>query len=65
MISKATNHPYFKYGINEVGDVKIYAFFDAIKEIGINENRRNLLTAIYSGNIDPSKINKRDLEWLE
>lgn len=65
MISAATNHPYFKYGINEVGNVKVYAFFDAIKRIGMNENRQNLLTAIYSGNIDSSKINKRDYEWLK
>lgn len=64
MVSAATNHPFFKYGINEVWEIKAYAFFDAIKRINIIENSQYLRTAIYSGNIDVSKIDKKDLDWL-
>lgn len=64
MVSAATNHPFFKYGINEVKDMKIYAFFNSLKRINIIEHSHYLSTAVYSGSIDPSKINKKDFDWL-
>lgn len=63
-ISRATNHPYFKYRLDEVWDLKTYAFFDAIKSISIVENSKNLSVGAYSGNLDLSKINKKEFNWL-
>lgn len=64
MISAATNHPYFKYGINEIWDMKVYAFYDAIKRIHIIEHTHNLYTGMYSGSIDTSSIRKKDFDWM-
>lgn len=63
-VSRATNHPYFKYGINEVWDMKIYAFYDAIKSIDIIENSNHLYMGAYSGKFDMNKINKNEFNWL-
>lgn len=64
MISRATNHPYFKYKLNEVWDMKVYAFYDAIKSINIVESSNQLSMGAYSGNLDLSKINKNNFNWL-
>ena len=63
-ISRATNHPYFKYRLDEVWGLKVYAFFDAIKSISIVESSKNLSMGAYSGNLDLSKINKQEFNWL-
>lgn len=63
-ISRATNHPYFKYKLDEVWDMKVYAFFDAIKSISVVESSNHLSVGAYSGNLDISKINKKEFNWL-
>ncbi len=63
-VSRATNHPYFKYRLDEVWNLKVYAFFDAIKSISIVESSKNLSMGAYSGNLDLSKINKQEFNWL-
>lgn len=63
-ISRATNHPYFKFNINDVWDMKLYAFYDAIASINIIENSHHLYMGAYSGNLDMSKINKSSFNWL-
>lgn len=64
LISRATNHPYFKYRLDEVWDMTIYAFYDALKSINIIESSNHLTVGVYSGNIDISKINKKEFNWL-
>lgn len=64
LISALVNHPNFKYGINEVWDIKIYAFYDSVKRINIIENARNLYTGLYSGCVDLNKINKKEFDWM-
>lgn len=64
LISALVNHPNFKYGINEVWDIKICAFYDSVKRINIIENARNLYTGLYSGCIDLNKINKKEFDWM-
>jgi len=64
LISRATNHPYFKYRLDEVWDMSIYVFYDALKSINIIENSNHLNIGAYSGNIDISKINKKEFNWL-
>lgn len=64
MVSRATNHPYFKYNINEVWNMKLYAFYDALKSINIVESTYQLNMGVYAGKIDVSKINKNNFNWL-
>lgn len=64
LISALVNHPNFKYGINEVWDMKICAFYDSVKRINIIETARNLCAGLYSGSIDLSKINKKEFNWM-
>ena len=64
LISRAVNHPYFKYKLKDVWDMKVYAFYDSLKSINIIENSNYLNAGAYSGNIDISKINKNELNWL-
>lgn len=63
-ISRVTNHPYFKYRLDEVWDMKIYAFYDSVSSINIIENSNHLCFGAYSGNLDMSKINKSEFNWL-
>jgi hypothetical protein len=64
MVSRATNHPYFKYRLDEVWDMTVYSFYDAIKSIGIVEGTYQLNMGIYCGNVDMKKINKNNCNWL-
>ena len=54
----------FKYKLDEVWDMSVYAFYDALKSINIIENSNHLSIGAYSGNIDTSKINKKEFNWL-
>lgn len=64
LVSRVTNHPYFKYNLNDVWDMTVYAFYNAIKSINIVESSNQLSMGMYSGNLDLSKINKNDFNWL-
>lgn len=64
IISSLVNHPNFKYGYYEIWDMPIGAFYDSMQRIHIIENTHNLYQAMYSGNIDMSKINKKELNWM-
>jgi hypothetical protein len=64
LISRAVNHPYFKYKLEEIWDMKVYVFYDFLKSINVIENSNYLNMGAYSGNIDISKINKSELNWL-
>lgn len=64
LISRATNHPYFKYKLDEVWNMKVFAFYDALNSIHIIEHSNHLYAGAYSGCLDFSKINKKDFNWL-
>jgi len=65
LISRATNHPYFKYRIDDIWDMKIFAFYDALSSINIISHSNHLYTGMYSGCLDISKINKNEFNWLK
>lgn len=65
LISRATNHPYFKYRIDDVWDMKVFAFYDALNSINIISHSNHLYTGMYSGCLDVSKINKNEFNWLK
>ena len=63
-ISALVNHPNFKYGWDEVWNMKVYAFFDSLKRISIIDNANHLYQGLYSGCVEYSKI-KNELDWLK
>lgn len=64
LISSLINHPGFKYNLEELKQVGICQFYDAIKRLQIYEGTRALLQGSYSGFCDTSKINKEQFNFM-
>lgn len=64
LISAMVNHPGFKYKKNELREVGIVEFMDSVQRISVIQSADALLKGCYSGMIDTSKINKKELNWL-
>lgn len=65
LISAMTNSPGFKFNHNDVWDMKINAFMDAVSRVQKIENAKLMLQSGYSGfGVDLKKINKKQLDWL-
>ena len=64
VISAMINHPGFKYRLDELRQVKIYQFYDAVKRVQIYEQTRALLSGSYSGFCDTSKIDKELFNFM-
>lgn len=62
LISSMLNSPGFKYSKKELKEVHYYEFRDSVKRIRTMQHADALLQGIYCGNIDGSKINKRELD---
>ena len=63
-ISALVNHPNFKYGWDNVWNMKVYAFFDSLKRVSLIDNANHLYQGLYSGCIEYNKI-KNELNWLK
>lgn len=61
LVSTLVNCTGFKYDYSSVWNMSIYAFMDAVKRIQIIRNTDNIMTGIYTGNIDAKKMNKKEL----
>lgn len=64
LISSLVNCSDFKYGLNEIRQMPIYAFMDSVSRIQIIRNTTALLQGCYSGMIDMKKINKNELNFM-
>ena len=65
LISAMVNHPGFKYKKNELKEVGIVEFMDSVKRLQTYESVRALMSGMYSGMIDTSKLNlKEELNWM-
>ena len=65
LISSMVNHPGFKYKKNELKEVGIVEFMDSVKRLQVYESTRALMSGIYSGFCDTSKMNlNKELNWL-
>ena len=65
LISSMLNHPGFKYKKNELKEVGIVEFMDSVKRLQVYESTRALMSGIYSGFCDTSKMNlNKELNWL-
>ena len=65
LISTMVNMEGFKYGWGDVWDMKIGAFMDSVQRIQTILSARALLDGCYSGNVDVSKIDKKELNYLK
>lgn len=65
LISGMVNHPGFKYKKNELKEIQIVEFMDSVKRLQIYESTRALMSGMYSGMLDTSKMNlNKELNWL-
>lgn len=64
MISSLINCSEFKYGLEEVRKMPIYAFMDSVVRVQMVKSATALLQGCYSGMLDTSKINKTELNWM-
>ena len=64
IISALTNHPGFKYKLEELKEVKIYQFYDAVQRLQIYEQTHALMGGSYSGFCDTSKINREQFNFM-
>lgn len=64
MISFALNHPGFKYKKNELREIGIVEFMDSIQRLQIYESTHALMSGMYSGFCDTSKIDKSQFDFM-
>lgn len=65
LISAMLNHPGFKYKKHELKDVGIVEFMDSVKRLQLYESTRALMSGMYSGFCDVSKMDlNKELNWL-
>ncbi|MEG1562304.1 MAG: hypothetical protein RR365_01005 [Bacteroides sp.] len=64
LVSSMVNSAGFKYSINSIKDLKIYAFMDSVMRVQAIKSADHLTSAYYSGNIDTKKFDTKKLNWL-
>lgn len=64
LISSCINHPGFKYNLQELKDIGICQFMDAVERLQVYESTTALLKGMYSGFCDTSKINKNEFNFM-
>lgn len=64
LISACINHPGFKYKLQELRDVGIYEFMDSVQRLQIYESTHALMSGMYSGFCDTSKISKEQFNFM-
>lgn len=64
LISAAINHPGFKYKKSEVKEMGIVEFMDSVQRLQVYENVTSLMTGMYMGMVDTSKLDmSKELNW--
>ena len=64
LVSACVNHPGFKYKLQELREVGIYQFMDAVQRLQIYESSRALLNGSYSGMCDLSKVPQDNFNFM-
>lgn len=64
LIIPMVNCQEFKYNYTSVWELPISLFLDSVKQVQKIKEVGYLMQGIYAGNIDQSKINKKDLQWI-
>lgn len=58
------NHPGFKYRIDDLKDLGIFAFMDSVQRLQIYESSIALLHGAYGGFVDSSKLDKNEMNFM-
>lgn len=64
LISGMMRYPGFKYKKNELKECGLYEFMDSVQGAQIYVSTTALLSGMYSGMIDTSKIDKKEFNWM-
>ena len=64
LISACMNHPGFKYKIEDLDNLGIYAFMDSVERLQIYESSIALLRGAYSGFMDTSKVDQNEMNFM-
>jgi len=64
LVSSMVNSEGFKYNSQEVKNVTLYEFMDSVQRIQAIKLATAMRQGAYSGNIDVTKLDKKDLNWL-
>lgn len=64
LVSACVNHPGFKYKLQELREVGIYQFMDAVQRLQIYESSRALLQGSYSGMCDLSRVDNNQFNFM-
>lgn len=64
VISTLINHPGFKYKLQELRQVNLCQFYDAVQRVQIYEQTHALLGGAYSGFCDTSKIDREQFNFM-
>jgi hypothetical protein len=64
LISAMMRYPGFKYKKNELKECGLYEFMDTVQGSQIYVSTTALLSGMYSGMVDTSKINKKEFNWM-
>lgn len=52
------------YDLKHIKQMKLFEFMDEVNRLQIIDNADHLLSGMYSGMMDTSKINKKELNWM-
>lgn len=63
LISSMVNSSGFKYDIQGVRQMPLFAFMDSVARISTIQSSNLLLQGAYAGHVDLGKINKKTLDW--
>lgn len=64
LVSAMMRYPGFKYKSYELKQCTLYEFMDTVMGANIYVSSTSLLKGMYSGMVDSSKIDKKQLDWM-
>lgn len=64
LISSMVNSPGFKYSTFDLNKIGLCEFLDSVKRISIMKNVDYLMSGIYAGTVDATKINQSEMNWM-
>ena len=64
LVVSMTNCQEFKYRYDDVWNLPIGAFMQAVHQVNHSKHYDNLMRGIYNGCVDIKKINKKELNWM-
>lgn len=64
LVSSMVNCEHFKYDYSGVWDLHIYQFMDSVRRIRKLQEYNHLVSGVYAGTVDTSKISKDAFNWM-